>query len=152
MPAVTDRLIVAFCVVLAIGYFYATSTIQAPELGDPLGPRAFPILLGIALLIAAGLLLVEHLRRRGTATEEEAPIRWQPKVVFGVSAWLAIYYAVFTTLGYVIATTLFLLPLMAYFNRGRWVANASSAVIFSATSYGLFAVLGVQLPRGLLPF
>ena len=41
---------------------------------------------------------------------------------------------------------------MAWFNRGKWLANALSALIFSVLTYWLFVKLDVSLPRGFLPF
>jgi len=65
---------------------------------------------------------------------------------------MAVYFAVFETLGYVVATTLFLFPVMAWFNRGKWLANALSAALFSIGSYAMFTWLDVTLPGGVLPF
>jgi hypothetical protein len=55
---------------------------------------------------------------------------------------------VFDKLGYVVASTLYLLALMAWFHRGKWVANISTAVLFSVLSYLMFVKLDVNLPRG----
>jgi hypothetical protein len=41
---------------------------------------------------------------------------------------------------------------MAYFNRGKWIANVASAIGFSALIYWLFVKLDVNLPSGILPF
>lgn len=151
-----DRVIIACCVLLALAYFYGTSQIPSLEIGDPLGPKAFPYLLGVALLIATGLLIVEHLRqtRSGARPMEQPakPDRRHLPVLGAVVVWFAIYFAVFETLGYVVATTIFLLALMAWFNRGRWLANALSALLFTAGSYIMFAWLDVKLPSGILPF
>ena len=151
-----DRVIIACCIALAIVYFYATSQIPSLEIGDPLGPKAFPILLGIALLCATGLLAVEHLRATRSAaqvTQQTDRLDWRHLPVLGVVVvWMGVYFAFFETLGYVVATTLFLLPLMAWFNRGKWLANTLSAVLFSIGSYVMFVWLDVTLPSGVLPF
>ena len=130
LPLLTDKVIFAVTLVLAALYFYATSQIPSLEIGDPLGPKAFPRLLGIGLLITAGVLLMG-----------------------AVAAWIAAYFAVFTTLGFIISTTLFLLGMTAWFNRGRWTMNILTSVLFSAGSYLMFTkLLGVTLAQGLLPF
>jgi hypothetical protein len=41
---------------------------------------------------------------------------------------------------------------MSWFNRGKWVVNAITAVVYSALSYVMFAKLDVHLPMGILPF
>jgi len=152
-----DRVIFAASLVLAAVYFYATAQIPTLEIGDPLGPKAFPRLLGIALLITAGMLLVEMLRgKRNQAAQMEAPSgesEGHTGVVVAVTVWTFCYFLVFEWLGYVIASTLYLVPLMAFFNRGKWIANVLSAVLFSLLSYVLFThALGVTLARGILPF
>ena len=43
-----DRIIGVAALLLAAVYLYATAQIPTLEIGDPLGPKAFPRLLGIA--------------------------------------------------------------------------------------------------------
>jgi putative tricarboxylic transport membrane protein len=62
------------------------------------------------------------------------------------------YYLAFETAGYIVATSVYLFALMAWFNRGRWIANVASAVFFSVLSYAMFVKLDVRLPPGILPF
>ncbi|HSF21528.1 MAG TPA: tripartite tricarboxylate transporter TctB family protein [Burkholderiales bacterium] len=151
-----DRIILACTVLLAVVYLYATTLIPSLEIGDPLGPKAFPRLIGVALLIAAGMLGLEMWRERGKdAAQGGGAALFDPRVVKVITVvviWVGIYYATLEVLGYIIATTAFLFPLMAWFNRGKWLANALSAVAFAALTYWLFVALDVRLPRGLLPF
>ena len=69
----TDKVIFVATLILAAVYFYATSQIPSLEIGDPLGPKAFPRLLGIGLLITAGVLLMEILRARKAPPAEVDP-------------------------------------------------------------------------------
>ena len=149
----TDRVILVCTVLVAVVYLYATTLIPTLEIGDPLGPKAFPFLLGLFLLIAAGLLGLEIFKERKTAASggETADLRYL-WVLAAVTAWTAAYYAAFERLGYVVTTSVYLLALMAWFNRGRWITNIASAVLFSALSYLLFVKLDVTLPKGILPF
>ena len=55
----TDRIVVVCAVLLAAVYFYATEQIPTLQIGDPMGAKAIPRLLGIALLVSAGLLWLE---------------------------------------------------------------------------------------------
>lgn len=151
-----DRIILACTILLAVLYLYATTLIPSLEIGDPLGPKAFPRLIGIALLLAAAMLALEMWRERGkvAARAHGAPL-FDPKVLkvlAVVAIWIGIYYSMLERLGYILATTAFLFPLMAWFNRGKWLANAISAVGFAALTYWLFVALDVRLPRGVLPF
>lgn len=152
----TDRVIFVCTIVVAAVYLYATTLIPTLEIGDPLGPKAFPRLLGICLLIGAGLLLVEMWRERKTrprpAPGTEAAQWRYAGVIAAVTVWTGIYYAVLENLGYVVATTVYLLALAAWFNRGKWTANVAGTVLFSVLSYLLFVMLDVTLPKGVLSF
>jgi putative tricarboxylic transport membrane protein len=152
----TDRVIFICTIVVAVVYLYATTLIPTIETGDPLGPKAYPRVLGVALLIAAGLLFLEMRKDRKAGVPPAGP-EWRAErrtlwVIAGVTAWTAGYYAVFEKLGYVIATTVYLLALMAWFHRGKWLANGLTAVLFSTLSYLMFLKLEVNLPKGILPF
>ena len=153
-----DRVILACTILVAVIYLYAATLIPTLAIGDPLGPKAFPRLLGIALLIAAGFLAMELWRARGRDVEPKAPPAepmFEGKVVavlIVVTIWTGIYYLVFEPLGYILATSAYLLPMMAWFNRGRWLANTLSTVFFVAFTYFLFVELEVRLPQGVLPF
>ncbi|MEO7150778.1 MAG: tripartite tricarboxylate transporter TctB family protein, partial [Burkholderiaceae bacterium] len=168
----TDRYVVAGAVALAALYFYAIELIPTLSIGDPMGPKAVPRMLGVALLISAALLVVEMrlARRKSDAAvlpplpplppEATPPELAEPPtepahfaVIGAVVVWTGLYFLVFEPLGYAIATSAYLLALTAYFNRGRWLANVSTSVLFSFTSYLLFTrVFGAQLAAGVLPF
>jgi putative tricarboxylic transport membrane protein len=152
----TDRVIFVCTIIIAAIYFYATTLIPSLEIGDPLGPKAFPRLLGVCLLIGAGLLFVEMWKDRKAATPQ--PAAAAPRdlrhlwVLAAVTAWTAVFYMVFEKAGYIVATSVYLLALMVWFNRGKWIANVASAVMFSILSYVMFLKLDVRLPQGILPF
>ena len=152
----TNRVIFVCTIIVAAVYLYATTLIPTLEIGDPLGPKAFPRLIGVAMLIAAGMLALEMWKERGQGAAQkadEAPFDPRVlKVLGAVAIWTGVYYAAFQPLGYILATILFLLPLMAWFNRDRWLANVLSTIGFSAMTYWLFVALDVRLPRGILPF
>jgi len=148
----TDRVIFACTIIITVVYLYATTLIPSLEIGDPLGPKAFPRLLGICLLIAAGLLFVEMWRDRKAKVPpppqgELAPWR-HAGVIVAVTAWTGVYYAVFEKLGYIVATAFYLFALMAWFNRGKWIANILTVLLFSILSFVMFVKLDVNLSRG----
>lgn len=146
-----------FAVVLAAIYLYATGKFPQLHLSDPLGPQAFPRLLGIGLLLTAVALLVETLRAKRSKTQsgqtKTAGDARYYAIVVGVVIWTAVYFAAFEWLGYAISTSLYLLALMAYFRRGKWLSNGLTSVLYSFGSYMIFTkLLLVSLPAGLLPF
>lgn len=153
----TDRVILVLTVIIAVIYLYASTQIPLLAIGDPLGPKAFPQLLGIALLIAAGFLALELRRARGKTSEppeEPSEPLFDMKVIpvlLVVVLWTGIYYLSFEWFGYLLGTVLYLLPMTMWFNRGRWIANVLSTVLFATFTYFLFVKLEVRLPQGLLP-
>jgi putative tricarboxylic transport membrane protein len=154
---VTDRIVFVFTVLLAAVYLYATSQLRSYEFGDPLGPKTFPFLLGIGLLISAAMLVAEMWRARKIAGDRQpaaqtdgASHAW---VITAVAAWTLVYFMAFGAAGYVLATMIYLLVLTSYFNRGKWLANSLTSVLYSVLSYLMFTrLLGVRLPAGILPF
>ena len=152
-----DRVIFVCTLILAGAYFYATEQLPSLEIGDPLGPKAFPRLLGIALVITAFVLLFEIIKRKPPppkATAGATPeVRAAPALIGAVALCTLLYFLAYERLGFIIATTLYLLVLMGYFNRGKWVANVLTSVLFPIISYFMFTkALGVNLPAGILQF
>jgi putative tricarboxylic transport membrane protein len=161
-----DRIIVVCTVVLALLYFYGASLIPSLQIGDPLGPKAFPYLIGIGLLVSAAWLLLETLQAGKSGVADPPDLADQADqadrapednrhllVIAGVVAWIAFYFALFEPVGFLLATPVSLLGLMVYFNRNKWVANVLTSVLFPVGIYFLFSkVLGVNLAKGLLPF
>lgn len=156
----TDRVIFVCILVLAGVYFWATAQIPTLEIGDPLGPKAFPRLLGIGLLVTAAMLLGEMIRDRKSAQSPKAAAPSEVKeegkssvVVMAVVATM-IFFVLFEPVGYVITTTLYLLAMTYIFHKkGRWLVNGLTSVIYGVGSYLAFTkLLGVNLPAGILPF
>ena len=159
-----NRVIFVFTLLLAGVYLYATEQLPSLAIGDPLGPKAFPRLLAVGLLFTAVVLLLEIIRGRKREAQASPVLaaRETPQdpvgsrayaIVALVAVWTFFYFLVFERLGFVVATSIYLFVLMTRFNRGKWIANALTAVLFCAGSYYMFtALLGVTLPRGVLAF
>ena len=149
----TDRVILVVTILVAVVYLYATTLIPSLEIGDPLGPKAFPRLLGVFLLLAAGMLGYEIWGKKERAPEVPASELFEPliiRILLCVVVWTGVYYALFDPLGFVLATALYLLGLMSWFNRGKWLANMLTSLLFSVGTYVLFVKLDVSLPKGVL--
>lgn len=152
-----NRITAVFAVVFAALYIYATSQFPALDISDPLGPKVFPYLIGTGLLLSAVALLVETLRaKKPEKTGEGQKISGAGRhywVVGAAAIGTGVYLAVFEWLGYALSTGIYLLILMACFHRGRWTSNILTSVLYSFISYWMFTkLLGVSLPRGILPF
>lgn len=154
-----DRVIFVCILLLAGLYFWATEQLPTLEIGDPLGPKAFPRLLGIALLVTAVVLLFEIVRgRKRDSSSDVMPPRsvagqTSVPIVAAAAVWTLLFFLVFEWLGYVIAASIYLIVLTAFFHRGKWVTNLTTSILFAVGSYLMFVkVLGVNLARGILPF
>jgi putative tricarboxylic transport membrane protein len=152
-----EGVIVIFAVALAAAYLYGTFHIPRLRVGDPLGPKIFPIILGCGLLLGA-LMLVAEMRsgraRPVTTAAEPAPADWRSYFpLAGLLVWTFLYFTLFEALGYVLATGLYLLVLMSLLHRGHHLTNVATAVLFTLASYFFFTqALEVRLARGVLDF
>lgn len=133
-------LVCALLAVVAWGF-------QAPFSYDPVGPRAYPLLL-LFLMATAALWLIY---KPGEA--EDLPISWSlaRKVSLFVIALFA-YALLFEPLGFVVSTALVGFGLGLLFN-GRLLPSLASGVLMGLLLYGLFDyLLDVPLPMGVLGF
>ncbi len=144
-----DRLLGAAFVALALVMGWMAQGYQAEFSYEPVGPRAFPLLLA-AIMGAAGLWLV--LRPARIAGAGAAPLR-RPAlpVVLTMGAMLA-YALLFQWLGFVLATALMALPVGRHFG-GRLLPSLAAGLGLGLGLYLLFdKVFDVILPTGLLAF
>jgi putative tricarboxylic transport membrane protein len=144
--------------VFAIAYLVAAFAIPESSFENtPVGPKAVPIAIGVALGAASLALAIRgFLKGRSErdaapgAPGEDAPPQDLRKL--GVVALLLLaYILIFVPLGYAISTFLFMLAATMYLDREHWIRNLVYAVIFSVVVYSIFVyVFGVQLPAGIL--
>jgi putative tricarboxylic transport membrane protein len=130
-------LVCAFLAVVAWGF-------QAPFSYDPVGPRAYPLLLLILMAASAMWLLCKP------SGEPTLPISWAlaRKVALCIGALLA-YALLFEPLGFILSTAMIGFGLGLLFG-GRVLLSAVSGVLMGVLLYGLFDyLLDVPLPLGL---
>lgn len=138
--------------IFAVAYIHAASQIVTPQLSDPVGPKAFPYLIGAGLLACAGGLFLEGLLLFRETPVKEEPFdirdpRW--RIAAGVMGWTLLYFALFDVAGYLLATTAFLFGLILVFDGRRILRSALVAITFSAVTFVAFdRYLGVFLPGG----
>jgi putative tricarboxylic transport membrane protein len=141
-------------IIVAAIYLHADYGLRKANLGDPLGPKAFPALVGGGLILSALLLLFETWTKRRALHDTRIEPRSKDEkhvilVLLAMIVWTGIYYYFFEIAGYLIATPIFLLGLVSYFNKGKYLTNVLVAGGFTAAVYLLFSILlGVPLPLG----
>ncbi len=142
----SDRILGAVCMVVGAGMAWAARDYAAPISYEPVGPRAFPLLLA-GLMAGAGAWLVARpsLNSFGLARENLKPIAWAVVAVFA-------YAALFETLGFTVATAVMAVPVGMAFG-GTWKQSLAGGVVMGLVLYLMFdKLLDVVLPTGLLSF
>jgi putative tricarboxylic transport membrane protein len=131
--------------ILAVGYGLQAQRFEATAMGDPLGPRAFPVVLAV-LTGAISLYLVARPDAEGEA--------WPSRGLWGriglVLLSFVAYAYLLVPLGFIVATILEVTALSLLF-RGPPLWSVVGAVAFSFATYALFVyALGLPLPAGWL--
>ena len=133
------------CALLAV----AAWGYHAPFSYEPVGPRAFPLLL-LVLLGAGAIYLLVKPASAHTAGDEPPMDRFVIRKVTICVVLLVAYAAVYGTLGFMPASVLFGIG-MARLYGGSWIASIIGGVLMGLGLYVLFdRVLDVPLPLGIL--
>ncbi|THU00675.1 tripartite tricarboxylate transporter TctB family protein [Lampropedia puyangensis] len=139
-----DRILGIGAVVLAGVMFWQGVGLEAPFSYEPLGPRAFPLLIA-AVMALCGIWLVV----KGGGQTEPNP----PGANVRIAAMFAIvvgYGLIYQSAGFIIATALMTMLVGKLFGGG-WLKPAIGGVISSVFFFYLFdRVLDVVLPLGVL--
>ncbi|TDX83619.1 putative tricarboxylic transport membrane protein [Neorhizobium sp. R1-B] len=137
----TDRLLGATAIAVAAMMLVFGYALQAPFAYEPVGPRAFP-LIAAGMIALCGVILV--LRPGEPSCEPAGPIG----ALAALCGCLVGYALLFQPLGFVIATTIFMVPIAMIFGA-KWWQGAVTGVVLAVSSYLLFdRVLEVVLPVG----
>lgn len=95
-----DRIFGAFMIVVALGYLLSASTIEIPLFPDPLGPKAFPMLVAAGVILCAIVMILRP----------DDPPDWPAVtalVSIGIAAAVMVGYAyALKPLGFLIPTAL----------------------------------------------
>jgi putative tricarboxylic transport membrane protein len=145
--------------VFSLAYLAMALQIQTPSV-SAVGPRTFPIAIGVALALASLALLVKGLREASSdeggetaepVEEEDDTLAQSPTRLGVIIALLVGYILLFVPLGYVVSTFLFILAVTMYLDSRHWIRNLVYAILFPLVVYFVFTeLLRVTLPTGLL--
>lgn len=150
-----------FGVVLVIFLAYTEMAFQMDWItgSGRIGPGFFPRIVGSLAVLIALFAIVDSLRREadedsGFDEDEsgEGDLGHHPLALCIAIGGSAVFLFTLTSLGAIISSTVFMLGLLAYLNRGRWLTNVALSVLVPLGMYLLFqTALNAGLPSGLLP-
>jgi putative tricarboxylic transport membrane protein len=154
-----DRAQYLVCAVLvAVGAFliYDAVTLEAGFAKvDPVGPKLFPIVIGVVLIVLAVILAI--VIPRGSMGEADAgedvdpnmPGDWRT-VGLLVAAFVALILLV-DPLGWVVTSTLFFAGAATILGSRHYIRNIAIGLVLALVSfYGFYSGLGIPLPAGIL--
>lgn len=144
-----QRIFAAFLLLVCAGLALMAWPYQAPFSYEPVGPRAFPLL----MLGLMGLALVYMLLRPTPIVHTEEDPKLDRETIIKITACvvlLLIFAGLFEPLGFILSSILIGIP-MARLYGGRWLPSVIVVILMSIGLYLLFdKAMDVPLPLGLL--
>jgi putative tricarboxylic transport membrane protein len=144
-----DSLAALLIAAVCIAYLRGAQGFQSPLVADPLGPSAFPIILGWSgLILAAVQIIYAWTGRKSPGERPEISLQTlKPLVLF---ALLVAYALALEPAGYILATFAFVIISFLMLGEPLWRGGLIAAG-FSAGFYYLFVkILKINLPAGML--
>lgn len=138
----SDRVLGVMCVVASAAMAWAAQDYAAAISYEPVGPRAFPLLLASGLGLC-GLWLV---LRPTAGAESFHGVPWKATAVCATA--VLVYALLFQWLGFALATALMAVPVGMAFG-GSWKQSLAGGVALGLVLFLLFdKLLDVVLPTG----
>ncbi len=146
---------------IVLGIAYTVMTLNLPEaaIGRPNAPKAFPLALGVLMILLSVALFVQQIMKvrsdsaAGTTQQDTAshrrPLDPHTKQIVITVANGVLYGMLFKEIGYVLSTLIFLgIELFLFNGKKKWKTVLIVSLVFSLFIYILFnKLLGVYLPR-----
>jgi putative tricarboxylic transport membrane protein len=140
----SDRILGAVCVVASAGMAWAARDYAAAISYEPVGPRAFPLLLAGLMAVGGGWLVLRPTLRGSVFGG--VPLKSTALTALAV----LVYALLFEVLGFALATAAMAVPVGMAFG-GSWKQSLAGGAGLGLTLYFLFdKLLDVVLPTGLL--
>jgi putative tricarboxylic transport membrane protein len=146
---VSTRLVSAGFLVVAL--VVVAQAFMIPDGGgyQAVGPRAFPLLVGIGMAVVAVIGVVQAFGDPVTSEGEDGGVHWRPVLL--LIGTLALYAALLVPVGYWQATTLFFVAVARVLGSRKLVRDLVVGLLLALATYLLFdRVLGITLPPGLI--
>jgi putative tricarboxylic transport membrane protein len=156
----TNQILATVIAVFAVVYLYGAYDIRTFPIPRPIDSDLIPKVLGFLMLGLAILLFFQKPEAAEEAEASAAPpaetLPWieRPKVqVLLTIVGIAAYAALLRPLGFVLASALLVGGFSALYGFRRWGINAAVATAVPLFLYlVLTRAMGINLPRGVLPF
>ena len=144
-----ERIFAGVSLLLCIGLALMAWSYHAPFSYEPVGPRAFPLLLIVMIALGSIYLLVKP--SSATSHDDEPPLdRHVVRKVASCVVIFTLYAALFEPLGFIPASLIFGIA-MARLYEGTWKTSVISGVVLAVGLFVLFdKILDVPLPLGIL--
>lgn len=142
----SDRILGAVGVVLGIFFIWNANAIETGFIVDPLGPKTFPIIIGVLLVVSSAYVLFRP------DPDPQWPTRGRALEVVGAVVVLIAYGLALELVGFVIATAV-AAAVLSWRLGGPPLWAAVSGIGISVGIYAIFhLVLGLSLAKGPLGF
>lgn len=140
----TDRLLGAACIVVAAAMAWAAHGYAAAFSYEPVGPRAFPLLLSV-LMALGGMVLVAR------PSAGPSPYAGVPAKALLLCVCTVLAYALgFEVLGFPLVTALMTVPVGMAFGGSAWKSLGGGALLGLVLFFMFDRWLDVVLPAGWL--
>jgi putative tricarboxylic transport membrane protein len=141
-----------FVLLLGLAVAWGASQITVGFSFDPVGPRLFPMLIAVGMVLTGAAILLSGLSTQPVAESGEeagSPYEWTPIVLISVGLLIQIFFI--DTLGWIpVATIAFVLGCWAFDHRrialNLAIGFALSSAAFIAFNFGL----DLKLPTGVI--
>lgn len=144
-----QRLFAGCLLAACVGLGWMAWGLEAPFSYEPVGPRAYPLLLLVLLAAGALLLVIKPTLESGSNVEASLPPVMIPKLLLCL-ALLLMLAALFERLGFVLTSVAFAYGMSRLFG-GRNLQSIIAALVLGLGLYFLFdRILDVPLPLGVL--
>lgn len=141
-----ERIGALIILVLGMGYLIMAISMPSATIGDPLGHKAFPIVLGGLMVILGGTLLI-----RPEKDLESHSLKRTFLSVLPLTALLGGYGYTLPLIGYPLGTFLFLSITVRLMGERSWILILLLSAGLSLGIYTLFTqVLDIPLPLGVI--
>ena len=151
-----ERIVALVCFIFGAWVFYSGTQMPVTKI-DPVGPGAFPQLIGALAMIISVVHFIISKTNKDNPTEKETKDETEekPKENYKEMGYLIVLIAAYIVLmpivGFFIATIAFLMAFSMYFDKRsvkeKLLGNIIFSVAFTVFLYLIFAVaLGVMLP------